>query len=159
MCWLVSEPSLGLTSQGTLCLICYQGTCTSYRHNLDLGIQRVQVIFQLLLWWYFTNFKESQRASRCLSHKCPALLQKKKKTQKPTLQLRRVLFSRCTLQRSFLFFTPEVAFHLLFSHPTPGTPWNPAHLPRGNTLLLLFGLCPLSLNDSISIQRAIELSG
>lgn len=79
MCWLVSEPSLGLTSQGTLCLICYQGTCTSYRHNLDLGIQRVQVIFQLLLWWYFTNFKESQRASRCLSHKCPALLQKKKK--------------------------------------------------------------------------------
>ena len=151
MCWLVSEPSLGLTSQGTLSHILL-GDCTSYRHNLDLGIQRVQVIFQLLLWWYFTNFKESQRASRCLSHECPALLQNKKqnKTQKPTLQLRLVLLSRCTLQRSFLFFTPAVAFHLLFPHPTPGTPWNPAHLPKGNTPLLLFGLCPLSLNDSIS---------
>ena len=83
MCWLVSEPSLGLTSQVTLCPICYRGLAHSYMHSLDLEVQRVQVIFQLLLWWYFTNFKESQRASRRLSHKCPALLQKKKKKNNP----------------------------------------------------------------------------
>ena len=125
MCWLVSEPSLGLTSQGTLCLICYQGTCTSYRHNLDLGIQRVQVIFQLLLWWYFTNFKESQRTSRCLSHKCPALLQKKKKNKPRNLHYSSDVYcSPDALCRDHFCFSPQkwpfTCFFLIQHQAPPG---------------------------------------